>query len=361
MHKLAAQSLEADARVPVRPLIFLVVLAVAVVSGCGDSGGSKQEYAYVTNPDAELRDRVAAVSNRTGMLHNGDRVIILEKMQGRHYVRVRSPRGEEGWIAERYLTDQHTYDQFQHLGEQFKNTAAQGVATTTRAVNLHVTPGRKTEHLYQLSENEKVDLLQREVVDKNAPATPQKQKEAEPESGEEPTKPGEAPIPEDWWLIRDSQKRVGWVLGHMLYMDVPIEVAQYAEGQRIVAFFVLDQVQDGGKNVPEYLMLLTEPKDGLPYDYDQVRVFTWNVRRHRYEGAFRDHGLSGFLPVTVGHENFDKEGDLQTFTLRLADETGQIHEQKYKFMPPIVRAVLGPGETTPKVHRKPAPVRRKHS
>jgi hypothetical protein len=36
----------------------------------------------------------------------------------------------------------------------------------------------------------------------------------------------------------------------MIDLDVPLDVAQYAEGQRIVAFFVLNQVQDGDKKVP---------------------------------------------------------------------------------------------------------------
>ena len=78
----------------------------------------------------------------------------------------------------------------------------------------------------------------------------------------------------------------------MVDLDVPLDVAQYAEGQRIVAFFVLNEVQDQDKGevkkVPQYLMVLTEPKDGLPFDFNQVRVFTWNVKRHRYETAYRE-------------------------------------------------------------------------
>jgi len=71
---------------------------------------------------------------------------------------------------------------------------------------------------------------------------------------------------------------VGWVLARMVDIDVPLDIAQYAEGQRFVAFFVLDQVQDAGKegtgkNVAQYLCAMTEPHDGLPYDYDQIRVF----------------------------------------------------------------------------------------
>ena len=149
---------------------------------------------------------------------------------------------------------------------------------------------------------------------------------------------------EDWWLIRDPDGRVGWVLARMVDMDVPLEIAQYAEGQRTVAFFVLDQVTDGDKKVSQYLVALSEPKDGLPFDFNQVRVFTWNVKRHRYETAYREHNLNGVLPVTVSQENFDKEGMLPVFILRVKDDNGNISERKYKMNSPIVRRVLAPGE-----------------
>ena len=82
----------------------------------------------------------------------------------------------------------------------------------------------------------------------------------------------------------------------MLDVDVPLEVAQYAEGQHIVASFVLSVVSDGEKKVPQYLVLLTESKDGLPFDYNQARLFTWNLKRDRYETADRraaQRGVAG--------------------------------------------------------------------
>ena len=98
----------------------------------------------------------------------------------------------------------------------------------------------------------------------------------------------------------------------MVDVDVPLDIAQYAEGQRFVAFFALNEVPDSDKGVqkqvPQYLCVLTDPHDGLPYDFDQVRVFTWNTRKHRYETAYREHGLDGVLPVTITKEDFDKEG-----------------------------------------------------
>jgi hypothetical protein len=201
--------------------------------------------------------------------------------------------------------------------------------------------------LYQLTQGAKVAILKRDTAEKQ-PTVAIAARSATASGARPNTKKGSAapalPALEDWWLARDSAGRVGWVLARMVDVDVPIEIAQYAEGQRFVAFFVLNQVQDGDKKVSQYLAVLTEPHDGLPYDFDQVRVFTWNVRKHRYETAYREHKLNGVLPVTVTTENFDKEGTLPVFVVRVKDDSGNVSERKYKLNTPIVRRVLGPGE-----------------
>jgi len=333
--------------------------SIAFLTGCSAGPTARAEYVYVAIPEASLWDRVATIHTKTGLVHNGERLKVLERMQSRRFVRVRSPRGEEGWVQERYLAEQQTFDQFQRLADQFKATAAQGSATIEQQVKVHILPGRKTPYLYLLNEKQKVELLQRQPVDRNAvPAKEEKpkEKENEAEASDEEDKPGQPAILEDWWLVRDSQQRVGWVLGRVLYLDVPEEIAQYAEGQRIVAVYPLDDVQDQGKKVTEYLTLLTQPKDGLPYDFNQIRVYTWNTRKHRYETAYREHDLFGDLPVSLGRQDFEKEGSLRTFTLQLKDEAGELHARLYKFNPPIVRKVLAPGEKPPskpgKRHRK---------
>ena len=119
-----------------------------------------------------------------------------------------------------------------------------------------------------------------------------------------------------------------------------------------ISFFKLDEVKDGDKQVPQYLCLLTDPHDGLPFDFDQLRVFTWNVRKHRYETAYREHGLHGVLPVTVTQETFDKEGSLPVFILRVRDDDGNVTERKYKLNNPIVHRILAPGETVSRSPRK---------
>ena len=53
-------------------------------------------------------------------------------------------------------------------------------------------------------------------------------------------------------------------------------------------------------------------RSGLPYDYDGSSLCTWNVRKHRYETAYREHGLnSGPAPV-VASKNYNKEGALRS-------------------------------------------------
>jgi uncharacterized protein YgiM (DUF1202 family) len=295
------------------------------------------EVAYVSAPQATLRDQVAQMYNRVGTVKNGDRVEILDREK--RFALVRTATGVEGWIEQRNLVDQKVFDGLQKLTQDNQNDPVQAPGVLRNDTNLHITPGRETEHLYQLATGAKVSILKRATAEKQGVIAA-----AKPASTKPGAKAPASPPLEDWWLVRDDQGRVGWVLTRMVDVDVPLEVAQYAEGQRFVAFFALDEVPDGNKNIPQYLCLLTEPHDGAPYDFDQVRVFTWNVRKHRYETAYREHGLNGVLPVTVTKENFDKEGTLPVFILSVRDDTGNLSQRKYKLNTPIVRRVLAPGE-----------------
>ena len=101
------------------------------------------------------------------------------------------------------------------------------------------------------------------------------------------------------------------------------------------------------------MALLSEAKEGQPFDFNKVHVFTWNVKKHRYETAYRERNLNGVLPVTVTHEDFGKEGDLPVFILRVKDDVGTVAERKYKLNTPIVRRVLAPGEVLAKSSPKP--------
>jgi SH3-like domain-containing protein len=340
-----------------RALIFALAAVLPFgVSACRGRGRRVLEVNYVSVTEAALRDRVAPVYNHVGTVKNGERVEVLEREK--RFSRVRAASGLEGWIEQRYLVDQQTYDALQKLTQENLNDPVQSPGVLRNETNLHITPSREAEHLYQLPSGARVSVLKRATAEKQLGTVAESTGKtfAKTSGG----KASSGPVLEDWWLVRDADNRVGWVLARMVDLDVPLEIAQYAEGQRIVAFFALNQVLDTGKdgtgkNVSQYLCVLSEPHDGLPYDYDQIRVFTWNVKKHRYETAYRERGLKGVLPVTVTSENFDKEGMLPVFILRVKNDSGNVSERKYKLNTPIVRRVLAPGEekqSPPRVRRR---------
>ena len=375
-----------------RRFALALIALLVVLSGCKHAKIERHEYMYVSAAETTLRDRVATLYGKVGKVSNGERVEVLEKQ--RRFVRVRTDKGQEGWIEERSLVSQDIYDGFQKLAKDSASMPVAAHGTTRAELNMHLEPARDAEHLYQLKEGEKLEILKRATTDKNAkkvaeaaakaakveaasadtspnPAPPEtapaKPAPAKPASAKKPSTKAaaskaasaakaeasaepQAPqsVWEDWYQVRDQSGHVGWVLLRMVDLDVPLDIAQYAEGQRITGYFVLNTVDetqdDATKQVPQYLVLLNEPKDGLPWDYNQIRVFTRNRAKHRYETAYRERNMEGYFPVEVGHQVFDKEGDLPTFTIRKKNDKGQMVATTYKLNGPIVRRVLTPEE-----------------
>lgn len=374
----------------------LIVVLICAAASCKHGGPvSGGEIMYVSAPTANLRDHVSTVYTRVGSVKNGERVEVLERQK--RFVRVRTDQKLEGWIELRALVPREVFDQLQQLAKDNRPTPVEGHGVTRVELNMHVTPGRETDTLYQLPENSKVEMLKRstterataeEIASKKTAAlakaageqarlNPKKSSRAAARAGQTPANtPSNAPktpVPaaqsttlsapkeeakpkpmDDWWLVRDQQGRVGWVLARMVDLDIPLDVAQYAEGQRIQAAFVLNTVQDEEKGaVQQYLVLLNENKDGILYDFNQVRVFTWNLKRHRYETGYREHFIIGYFPVKVSTEDFGKEGTMPVFAIRKQNADGSITERKYRVIGNIVRQVLAPGEQSQQSARSP--------
>jgi Bacterial SH3 domain len=307
---------------------------MAGIPGCSRLHVQKHETVWVVSRQTYLHDRVAAVSNRVGQVTNGEELEVLE--HGRRFLKVKTPKNEIGWIEQHAVIDQDDHDQFAKLSEQYKNNPVVASGVLRDDVYLHSAPGRDTQRFFLLAANAKVQLLIRASVQKLAPgakrpaapaaatkngetaaqgatasqgaggqaAAAPKPAQPKPAAPAMPAAPELPVVMEDWWLVKDAQGQFGWVLAGRMDVDAPDAVAQYAEGQRIVGSYVLTTVHDDNADtpnheVPEYVMLLSQPKSGLPYDFDQVRVFTWSRNHHRYETAFRLKPIQGFLPVNI--------------------------------------------------------------
>ena len=339
------------------PLLSVLALCfLSLASGCSQFRHEQHDTVYVTP-----HDRVAAVSNRVAEVANGQPLEVLD--HGRRFLKVKTQKNEIGWIEDRAVIDGKTYDAFVQLASQHRQDPVVATAALRDDLYLHILPGRETEHFYLLAGNAKVQLLARASVPKVAtrglgaslkPIVPkpllqpgQEGKSPAPASNlpkgtgnavspapsSRPAPAGAAPTPspaegppvvmEDWWLVRDTRGHAGWLLAGRMDVDVPDEVATYSEGQRMVGAYVLTKVTDPeattpNHEVPEYVTVLTPPKAGLPFDFDQVRVFTWSVKRHRYETAFRLHPIQGFLPVRTGFQPASG-GAVPTFSFQIAN------------------------------------------
>ena len=140
---------------------------MALLDGCNRGQTGSKEMAYVSAPQAFLRDQVAAVYNKAGTVKNGEAVQVLGR--DRRFARVRTSGGAEGWLEQRYLVSQETYDAFQKLAEQTHNDPVQATAIAHNQSNIHLEPGRDAEHLYQIDQGAKVSLLKRASSEKPLP------------------------------------------------------------------------------------------------------------------------------------------------------------------------------------------------
>ena len=327
-----------------------VGLALVLVACRSDSpaNSNSKEMAYVAGSNVEFRSELGPETKVIGHLHSGDRVEILSRRP--RWAEVRGATGQSGWVLQRSLVSQNIYDQFAKLYRETEVRPSQGRAKIRRDANLHLTPGRSTQVFYQLAENEEAEVVGHRAVPRGgeADAASETSSEEPPEGApSDPTAPSPAPgdvatpdaaprsaaprnspgNAEDWLLLRASRGRAGWVLETSADMDLPLEIAQYSEGLRIRAWFELYRENDNGEVHPWYLWA-TARSQGTSFDYDEIRVFVWDPKQHRYETSYRERGLNGFYPIMVGSEK-TADGESPTFRLQVQGSDGNRFQKNY--------------------------------
>jgi hypothetical protein len=130
-----------------------------------------------------------------------------------------------------------------------------------------------------------------------------------------------------------------------MWMAVPDDVAQYAEGHRIVSYFPLGEVRDGDRTKQEWLWTTIQGTAQPNYDFDSFRVFVWSLRHHRYETAYIDRNIKGHSPVllqqvelsTGSRKSQTATAKYPGFSICSEKADGQRRRRDYAFLNPTVR------------------------
>lgn len=279
------------------------------------------EIVYALGKSVEVTDSAAEVRGTIATMKPGDRAEVLKRTQ--NWMKVRLEDGQVGWVEAKNMLDAVTFQGGRRLFESLARTPVQAAGRSRSLVKLRLGPARDASQIGQLEAQEKVDIFDRRLVDVSSEAPC----EAATSAGESVAEG--APRREAWYLVRSGPK-AGWALGRLIDLDVPESVAAYAQGTNMVAWLVLNTVDDEGQKVPQYLA--ADRKGTQEADFNHIRVLTWWPKTHHYVTAYVESNLNGHFPIRVARVD-----GKPVFRLRLVDSQGNRFQRVYELSDTLTR------------------------
>jgi hypothetical protein len=334
------------------PMLALVTLVAWMLRPKHETLGE----AFVSEKVAPLLSGIAQVREEVGTLHYGERVDVVGKRND--YVKVRTNAGTIGWVESRQLMEPALWQRSIKLLDQTRGMPLQARGRTKVSTNLRVQPGRTEPRLYKFARNVPLEIVGRAVADW-VQVGDEKDASNEPEETKK----------EDWFLVRGVATRppgeasaraaestnttqpgdqtapiAGWVVARFVELDLPESLREGAASANIrpLAWFELNRVSDPSGDKPQYLVAAARGPEGQVCDFTALRVYTWYVKRGRYETAFIENNLCGQLPVRVAK---GPKGEPE-FRFRVMD--GNKEERVYRLSQTVVRRVRDAGDVSGK-------------
>ena len=344
--------------------LLLLILAMPACRS-GEPRAPAIGEAYAGPATLGLRRDIPLQSPVVATVKHGVRLEIVQRR--RRFLKVRTPGGAEGWIEDHLLLSSEEIAALKEVERRALTLPSQGAASTYDLLNVHTEPNRLSPSFLQVKEGEKVDVVahvgaprtppeRKRLIPPRPKTPPSARKHAEQKYPLPPLPPAPPPPPnwkelsktppevqqaiadshaanaapkEDWSLVRNAKGESGWVLSRRLYMAIPDDVAQYAEGHRITSYFALSDVRDGDAVKHNWLWTTIASGDH-PYDFDSFRVFTWSLRRHRYETAYIQRNVEGYFPVLARPAGF---------SVCVVNNSGARMRRNYSFIVTTVRFI----------------------
>jgi hypothetical protein len=298
------------------PLLCGVAVAAWIYRPKHEAAGE----GYIAERSVTLWSGVAQVREPLDALHYGDRVEIVARHNDS--VKVRTTGGEVGWVDARSLMEPALWQRSAKLLGDAQELPVQARGRTKVATNLRVLPGRTQPRLYQFGRGNPVEIVGRAVADV---AQASDEKESAGEAAADSKK--EEARKEEWLFVRGLATRppseanprtpdtstttqpgdrtspiAGWIIGRFVELDLPDTVKEGTASANVrpVAWFELNKVSDISGAKPQYLVAGSRGPDSQPCDFINIRVYTWNPKKTRYETAYIENNLCGQMPVRIG-------------------------------------------------------------
>jgi SH3-like domain-containing protein len=259
--------------------VYVTLLLSILFTSCAPEPEPIVDQATVIARNASVRLKNSSTSRTLRTLDPGDRVEVVERLE--NWYRIRHGKDLEGWMEESTVVTNTTKNRIQQLVSASQTQEPQNTAVLREEANFRVEPGRTTPIIRRLEAGAKVEVLERVTK----------------------PRPGSESLQDVWIKVRPGPAEVGWVFSSLVDFDVPVDIAQYTEGYTYAVVKRINRVQDTLAG-PINWYVIGERRPGLnPHlDFEGIRVFTWNLRRHRYETAFRTKGMRGVYPIEIGQD-----------------------------------------------------------
>jgi len=271
--------------------------------------------AYVVPDLVIVWDSPAEIRMKLATLKCGDQVQALGRF--RSWTHIRMLDGRDGWISTDGLMNADTRQAEERLHSGISDLPAQAVAHAAEFENVHIEPSRQSPLVAQLGPQGSLSIFGRKMVRRSSE-----------NQASDVLHVSSNPL-EAWYLVQEGS-HTGWILGRGVQLDIPKPLSAYAQDTNVVAWLTLNEVEDNGQKVPQFLV--ADRVGSQTCDFTDIAVLTWWKKKQTYAIAYKERELQGYFPILV-----TQESSVPYFRLRLTDDAGNKYQKVYALFDTITR------------------------
>ncbi len=275
--------------------------------------------AYVLPDSVVVWDTPAEIRAKIAMLQCGDQVQALGRF--RTWTHVRMVDGHDGWVSTDGLMDSETHQAEERLHSVISGLPAQAAGHASELENIHIEPSRQAPIVAQEGPQQGLEIFSRRLVQRSEEINT---------NAADALRPATNPM-EVWYLVQ-AGSHTGWILGRRVQLDFPKNLSAYAQDTNLVAWVILNVIDDNGQKIPQYVV--ADRMGSQTCDFTDVEVLTWWKKKQTYAIAYKERELQGYFPILVS-----REGSVPYFRLRLIDDAGNKYQKVYALYDTITRSV----------------------